>query len=262
LSYFQGQTRSREEEIRAAGLIRFPDSKDRILVVDSERCSSRPLAEVYQLDLQGEQLLIMPITIETWCRSLQGVAGSYPGYTGRCASLLGKTALDPNPTSSVKAMAGKGCALWCHLSCDVPVRRAADSGAGLLPCCRFSPLPLTTSTTSKSRPTSITSATSIRPASMPVRRSRSGGSQSPRGSEDLALRVVENVQHPATFAIQLDLVSKCLRVAGCFGLIDVVGNLRQRVLADNAIIYFVSNLLISMETDPAEFSAVGSIPVL
>src|SRR5215467_11070958 len=27
--------------------------------------------------------------------SLQSVAGSYPGYTGRCASLLGKTALDP-----------------------------------------------------------------------------------------------------------------------------------------------------------------------
>ena len=71
--------------------------------------------------------------------------------------------------------------------------------------------------------------------------------------------VVRNVQHPATFAIQLDPVSKCLRVAGCFGLIDVVSDLRQRMLADNACIYFVSNLLISMESDPAEFSAIVTI---
>ena len=52
----------------------------------------------------------------------------------------------------------------------------------------------------------------------------------------VVLWVVENVQHPATFAIQLDLVSKYLRVAGCSGLIDVVDDLRQRMLADNAII--------------------------
>jgi hypothetical protein len=42
-------------------------------------------------------------------------------------------------------------------------RRPADGGAGLLPRCRFSRLPLTTSTTSKSRITSIALATSIRP---------------------------------------------------------------------------------------------------
>ena len=72
-------------------------------------------------------------------------------------------------------------------------------------------------------------------------------------------RIVENVQHPAPFAIQLDLVSKCLRVAGRFGLIDVVGDLRQRMLADNAITYFVCGLLITVESDPAELSAV--IPI-
>ena len=77
------------------------------------------------------------------------------------------------------------------------------------------------------------------------------------GSVDL---VVENVQHPATFAIQLDLVvSKYLRVAGCFGLIDVVGDLRQHMLAENASLYFVSSLLITVESGPAEFGAAISI---
>jgi hypothetical protein len=44
--------------------------------------------------------------------------------------------------------------------------------------------------------------------------------------------VVENVQHPATFPIQLDFVSKGRRIAGRFGLIEVVGDLRQRMLAE------------------------------
>jgi hypothetical protein len=76
------------------------------------------------------------------------------------------------------------------------------------------------------------------------------------GFEDL---VVENIQHPATFAIQLDLVSKCLRVSGCFGLIDIVGDLRHHMLADYASIYFMSSLLIGVESDPADFCAVVTI---
>jgi hypothetical protein len=71
------------------------------------------------------------------------------------------------------------------------------------------------------------------------------------------LWVVENIQHPTTFAVQLDLVSKRVRVAGCFGLVDIVSELRQRMFTDNAILYFVSSLLITVECGLAEFGAVG-----